>query len=77
MRALTIRAINLVPDSVAIQTSMFCDTQRLEKELRAEDVMENINNRFGENTMTYASILGDIKIPYKEKKEIILPRGYL
>lgn len=77
VRALTIRAINLVPDSVAIQTSMFCDTQRLEKELRAEDVMENINNRFGENTMTYASILGDIKIPYKEKKEIILPRGYL
>lgn len=77
VRALTIRAINLVPDNVAIQTSMFCDTQRLEKELRAEDVMENINNRFGENTMTYASVLGDIKIPYKDKKELILPRGYL
>ncbi len=77
VRALTIRAINLVPDNVAIQTSMFCDTQRLEKEQKAEDVMENINNKFGESTLTYASILGDIKIPHKEKKEIILPRGYL
>ena len=77
VRALTIRAINVVPDSVAIQTSMFCDIGRIEKELKAEDVMESLNNRFGENTVTFASVLGDIKVPSKEKKEIILPRGYL
>ena len=77
VRALTIRAINLVPDDVAIQTSMFFDTHRIEKELKAEDAMEELNNRFGENTVTYASILGDIKVPSKEKKEIILPRGKL
>ncbi len=75
IRSVTVRAINLVYESYGSQTSLFYDAQKQEKESKAEDTMELINNRFGSSTIKYASVLNNSKIPKDNKKEIILPKG--
>ncbi len=75
VRAVTVRAINLMYDCYGSQTSLFDDPQALEKEEKAEDTMELINNRFGASAVKYASVLANTKIPKNEKKELFLPKG--
>lgn len=75
VRAVTVRAINLVYESYGNQTSLFFDAVKEEKESKAEDAMESINNRFGFSTVKYASVLENNKIPKGEKKELFLPKG--
>lgn len=75
IRAISVRAINLQEDGVSVQTSLFFDMNRLDKELKAEDAMESIRNKFGKNAITYGSLMGDIKVPVNADKEIILPHS--
>ncbi len=75
VRSVTVRATNLVYDSYGSQTSLFYDAQKEEKENRAEDTMELINNRFGGGTIKYASVMNNSKIPKSDKNKIILPKG--
>ena len=75
VRSVTIRAINLVYENYGNQTSLFYDAVKEEKECNAENAMELINNRFGDSTIKYASVLNNTKIPKNEKKEIFLPKG--
>lgn len=75
VRAVTVRAINLVYESYGNQTSLFYDAQKEEKEQKTEDTMELINNRFGSGAIQYASVLNNNKIPKNEKKELFLPKG--
>lgn len=64
VRAVSVRAINLQTDSTSIQTSLFFDIHREEKKLRAEDAMAKITDKFGKRAITYASLLGDIKVAH-------------
>ena len=73
VRALTIRAINLVPSSDPEQYSMFIDHEKRRKRIRLEDTIEDIRRRFGKQALTYASLLGDIKLPDDGRQEIIMP----
>ena len=75
VRSLSIRAINLTNDGVSFQTSLFFDIKKIDKELKAEDAIESIRNRFGKNAITYGSLIGDIKVPANAEKEIILPHS--
>ena len=75
IRAVSVRAINLQQDNVSVQTSLFFDMSRLDKELRAEDAIENIRDRYGHSAITYASLMGDIKVPANAAREIILPHS--
>ena len=73
VRALTIRAIDLVPESAPEQYSMFIDHEKRGKRIRLEDTIEDIRRRFGKKALTYASLLGDIKIPDDGRQEIMMP----
>lgn len=75
IRAISVRAINLKENYDWVQTSMFFDTKKIDKELMAEDAIEKIRNKFGNSSITYGSLLGDIKVPVNAEKEIILPRS--
>ena len=75
IRSVSIRAINLKERGSSMQTSFFFDTDKIDKELKAEDAMEKIQNKFGKNSITYGSLLGDIKVPANAEKEIILPHS--
>lgn len=73
VRAVTVRAINLQNGSTPMQMSMFLDAERIEKEKRAEDAMEDIKNRFGSEFITYAALMGDMKIASDSEAKCTLP----
>ncbi len=63
VRAVTVRAINLVSKDESEQLSFFCDTAKIDKRERLEDAVESIRGRFGKKALTYAVLLGDKKMP--------------
>jgi len=63
IRAVTVRAINLVPKDESEQLSFFNDAARIDRRERLEDTVEIIRSRFGNKAITYAVLLGDLKMP--------------
>ncbi len=43
--------------------SLFVDTAKLERRERLEDAVEELRGRFGKRAITYATLLGDLKMP--------------
>lgn len=74
VRAVTVRVTRLVDEAQAAQISFF--DRENEKEEKLEAVMENLRERFGKGTLTYASLLGDLKMPKGNGADIILPNGF-
>jgi DNA polymerase-4 len=68
-----IRAIDLVPRSDAEQLNMFVDTERLDRRERLEDTIENLRGRFGKRAITYATLLGDLKMPDDGRHSVKMP----
>lgn len=73
VRAVCIRAIDLVPKSDAEQLNLFVDTQRLDRRERLEDAIEALRGRFGKHAITYAALLGDLKMPDDERHLVRMP----
>lgn len=73
VRAVCIRAIDLVPKSDAEQLNIFVDTERLDRRERLEDAIENLRGRFGKRAITYATLLGDLKMPDDERHLVQMP----
>ena len=73
VRAVCIRAIDLVPKDAPEQLSIFDDTERREKRERMEDAVEEIRARFGKRAITCASLLGDLKIPCDGRDTVKMP----
>ncbi len=75
IRALTIRAINLIGEKSGSQLSFYEDYSKLIKREKVDDAFFKIRERFGDYSISYAGLMGDIKMP-KERNEIItLPGG--
>lgn len=76
VRALTIRAINLKSLDFPFQYDIFCEAQAHEKWSRVEETVYHLRQRFGNDSVTMASLLQDLKLP-KEKSEIVtLPSNF-
>lgn len=73
VRAVTVRAINLQNGNLPFQLSMFLDEEKIEKEKRAEDAMENIKNRFGNEFITYAALMENSSIASDADAHCTLP----
>ena len=73
VRSVCIRAIDLVPKSDAEQLNLFIDTQRLDRRERLEDAIEALRGRFGKHAITYATLLGDLKMPDDERHLVRMP----
>ena len=46
--------------------------QRIAKE-KVQDAVEEIRGRFGKAAVTYASLLGDLKMPADGRDKVIMP----
>lgn len=67
VRSVTVRVIKLCDESGNMQLDFFeNDTQKREK---AENAAYEIEKRFGRNALTYASLMGDIKLPKTGKDD--------
>lgn len=73
VRAVTVRAIDLVPHSDPDQLSIFVDAAKLERRERLEDMVEEIRSRFGKHAITYGILLGDIKMPDDGRHSVKMP----
>lgn len=73
VRAVTVRAIDLVPQSDPDQLSIFVDTAKLERRERLEDMVEEIRSRFGTHAITYGILLGDLKMPDDGRHSVKMP----
>ncbi len=73
VRAVCVRAIDLVPKNDAEQLTFFDDTNRRMKRERVEDAVESIRERFGKQAITYATLLGDLKMPRDGRDSVKMP----
>ena len=73
VRALTVRAINLVPQTTTQQIDLFTDMEHIEKRDRLETAIEDIRRRFGKHSIYSAALMGDLKMPGYSSHEIVMP----
>lgn len=73
VRAITIRGIDLISQKEAEQLSMFVDHQKRDRRIRLEDAVEDIRRRFGKRAISYACLMGDLKIPDDGRQSVIMP----
>jgi DNA polymerase-4 len=73
VRSVCIRAIDLTPKNDVEQLSVFVDTARRDKRARLEDAIEELRDRFGKRAITYATLLGDLKMPDDGRHSVKMP----
>ncbi len=73
VRAVTVRAIDLVPQNEADQLSMFVDNEKLTRREKLEDAIEELRGRFGKHAITYGILLGDLKMPDDGRHSVKMP----
>ena len=76
VRALTVSAIRLVPSTLSIQTTVFCNMDKIDKRERLCQSIDDIKNRFGKKAVIPALILNENKMPKHSDKTVIMP-GYM
>lgn len=73
VRAITIRAIDLCAQGNPDQLSLFVDAQKHLKKERLQTTVEELRSRFGKNAVSYALLLGDLKIPNDGRDVVKMP----
>ena len=73
VRAVCIRATDLVPKSNAEQMSIFVDNEKRDRRERLEDAIEELRGRFGKGAVTYAVLLGNLKMPTDGRDKVRMP----
>lgn len=73
VRAVTVRAIELVPQRTPDQLSLFVDHNRVQKKEKLENAVESIRSRFGKKAITYALLMGDLKMPDDGRHSVKMP----
>ena len=73
VRAVTVRAINLIPKETPQQLILFDDAEKREKRDKLEDAIEDIRGRFGKWAVYPAALLGEMKLPGHSSHDIIMP----
>lgn len=73
IRSLTIRAINLVKEGTPYQVDLFHDYEKEKKGDCLDKSIYELRKRFGKNCITFASLIGDIKMPKDRTEVVTLP----
>ena len=73
VRAITVRAIELVPKNQPEQLTLFVDHAQRDKRERLQGAIEEIRDRFGKRAITNAILLGDLKMPDDGRDTVKMP----
>ena len=73
VRAVCIRATELEPKSGEEQLSLFTDSEKRDRRERLEDAIEDLRSRLGKSAITYAVLLGDLKMPGDGRHKVRMP----
>ena len=73
VRAVCVRAIELVSCDLPDQLSFFIDHEKRDRRERLEEAVESIRSRFGKRSLTYAVLMGDLKMPDDGRELVRMP----
>ena len=73
VRAVCIRAINLCSKNDPDQLNCFIDTAKRDKRIQLEDTIEELRSRFGKHSITYATLLHNLKMPDDGRDAVKMP----
>ncbi len=73
VRAVTVRAIGLIPDELPLQMSFDRERLHIREKEQLQTAVESIRARFGKASLTYALLLGDLKIPRDGRDLVRMP----
>lgn len=73
VRAITVRAINLVPADTPYQISIFEDMSKRERREKLDTAIEEIRGRFGKRAIFSACLMGNLKMPSDGRDKVIMP----
>lgn len=73
VRAVCVRAIDLVPHSQPYQMNLFVDQKKVDRQEQLDTAIESIRRRFGKHAVFQASLLGDLKMPNDGRCEVTMP----
>ncbi len=73
VRALTIRAIRLQPETAPVQTDLFTDFARHERQQKIDETVLSIRRRYGKNGIFNACLLLETAIPHSAPDFAVLP----
>lgn len=73
VRAVCVRAIDLVPKKDPEQLTLFDDSERRFRRERVEDAVEEIRARYGKHAITFATLLGNLKMPDDGRDKVRMP----
>ena len=73
VRAVCVRAINLCSADCPIQMDFFNNFEREDRLECLQDAVESIRSRFGKWSITYGSLLGDLKMPGDGREKVKMP----
>jgi len=73
VRSVTVRATELVSANRNIQCDFFNDYNLIEKKERVQNAIEGIRDRFGKKSITYAVLMGDLKMPCDNRDSVRMP----
>ena len=73
VRAVTVRAIDLVPQNEADQLTLFVDNEKRNRREKLEDAIEELRDRFGKHAITYGILMGDLKMPDDGRDSVKMP----
>jgi DNA polymerase-4 len=73
VRAVTIRAIDLISSKEPSQINLFVDTSTHEKQEKIDSAVLEIRRRFGKNIIFNACLMSEDKMPDSNPKESVMP----
>lgn len=73
VRAVCVRAINLVPQGEPEQLDFFTDADYLERMDKLDAAIEEIRRRFGKRAVFSACLMGDLKMPGDGRCCVVMP----
>jgi DNA polymerase-4 len=76
VRAITVRAINLIPADTPYQISIFEDASKRERREKLDTAIEEIRSRFGKKAIYSACLMGNLKMPSDGREKVLL-RGMM
>lgn len=73
VRAVTVRAINLIEHTTQQQSSFFVDLRTVQRREKLEDAIEHVRGRYGKKSIYAATLMGNNKMAFTGSNEIIMP----
>lgn len=77
IRAVTIRAINLISEELGLQVNVFHEYRHYDKRERVDQAIYEIRYRYGRDSISFAGLMGDIKMKKDRNQVITLPNHHM